>query len=33
MVHVEDLKKAISAKGELQDRIIQIKEEIVSKDG
>ena len=33
MVHVEDLKKAISAKGELQDKIILIKEEMVTKDG
>ena len=33
MAHVEELKKAISEKGGLQDRIIQIKEEMVSKDG
>ena len=33
MVHVEDLKKAISDKGDLQDKIIQLKEEIVEKDG
>ena len=32
MEHVEELKKIIQQKGECQDKIIQLKEELVNKD-
>ncbi len=33
MEHVEELKKIIKEKGEFQDRVIELREELVEKDG